>query len=64
MCASHWAFTKPKGEMKVKVASRSLRCDPVSFPEARAQHRPVLSALSVRRRLSVHVRTRKMVNYA
>ena len=33
MCASHWAFTKPTGEMKVKAAFRSLRCDPVSSQE-------------------------------
>ena len=61
MCKS-LGGTKPKGEMKVKAVPRSLRCDPGL--RDRAQHRPVLSALSVRRSKSIHVRTRKMVNYA
>ena len=52
--------TKPKGEMKVKVLPRELRCDPA----CPAQHRPVSRASSLRRRKSVHVRTRKMVTYA
>ena len=57
-----WGLTIPKGAMKVKAASGLPRWDP-SLP-GEAHHRPVSSALSVRRSKSVHVGTRKMVNYA
>jgi hypothetical protein len=61
MCASHWA-AKPKGVIKVKVVlvaaevrSRLLRLG------ASLSHR---IGLPERWRKSVHVGTRKMVNYA
>ena len=53
-----WGFTNPPGAMKVKAA-RGRGGIP-----SRAHHRPVSSALSERRSESVHVGTRKMVNYA
>ena len=57
-----WGATKPKGAMKVKVASRP-RWD-AARSGGRPHHRPVSTAASVRRSKSVHVGTRKMVNYA
>ncbi len=60
MCASHWVAT-PKGAMKVKAGSAG-RHGTLSLSEV--HHGPVSSALSVGRRYSVHVGTRKMVNYA
>ena len=57
-----WGFTKPKGAMKVKACLR--RAEVGSLPPGRAHYRPVSSATSVRRSESVHVGTRKMVNYA
>ena len=59
MSASQWV-AKPKGEMNVKVASAA---DMGSVASAAAHHSPVSSALSVRRRQSVHVGTRKMANF-
>ena len=61
--------TKPTGGMKVKaglaLAEVGSCVDSRSRAgEARAHHRPVSSATSVRRSRSVHVGTRKMVNYA
>jgi hypothetical protein len=57
-----WGLTKPKGTMKVKAASGLPRWDPRH--SGGAHHRPVSSASSVRRSKSVHVGTRKMVNYS
>ena len=57
-----WGSAKPKGTMKVKAwPEPGLGRIPRS---AGAHYRPVSSALSVRRSKSVHVGTRKMVNYA
>ena len=57
-----WGSTKPKGAMKVKAWHESgLGRIPHTVG---AHYRPVSSALSVRRSKSVHVGTRKMVNYA
>ena len=58
-----WGPTKPKGAMKVK-ACLCLVSSGVIPANHWAQHRPVSSASSVRRCKSVHVGTRKMVNYA
>ena len=52
---------KPKGAMKVKVSLRWLRWDPGHDPGAPPSHRIYLLE---RWRKSVHVGTRKMVNYA
>ena len=60
MDASHWV-AKPKGEMNVKVG---LPTGMGSLASAGAHHSPFPSALSVGRRESSHVGTRKMVNYA
>lgn len=57
--------TKPRGAMKVKAGlaagSGRIRMGGDSRP---AHYRPVSTATSVRRSESVHVGTRKMVNYA
>ena len=58
-----WGLTKPKGAMKVK-ARLSVSSGGIPAPTGGAHHRPVSSATSVRRSKSVHVGTRKMVNYA
>ena len=58
-----WGSTKPKGAMKVKAWPES-GLGRIPRPVAGAHYRPVSSALSVRRSKSVHVGTRKMVNYA
>ena len=55
--------TKPRGAMKVKAGPIRPRWDAARFG-ARSHHRPVSTAASVRRSKSVHVGTRKMVNYA
>ena len=55
-------FPKPKGAMKVKAASGFAQAG--SRRVRRAHCRPVPTALSAGRRKSVHVGTRKMVNYA
>ena len=52
-----------KGAMKVKATSGLPRWDPYAG-KGWAHHRPVSSASSGRRSKSVHVGTRKMVNYA
>ena len=57
-----WGLTKPKGTMKVKAASGLPRWDPCR--PGGAHHRPVSSVLPGRRSKSVHVGTRKMVNYS
>ena len=57
-----WGTTKPKGAMKVK-AWLSSGLGRIPHPVG-AHYRPVSSASSVRRSKSVHVGTRKMVNYA
>jgi hypothetical protein len=54
--------TKPKGEMKVKAASRLAEVG--SRPSGRAHYWPVSVPSWTRRSKSVHVGTRKMVNYA
>ena len=55
--------TKPKGGVKAKAAPAVLRWDPRANPGA--HHRPVWNfPREVRRSKSVHVGTRKMVNYA
>ena len=53
--------TKPKGAMKVKAC---LSAGLGRILRKGAQDRPVSEALSSRRSKSVHVGTRKMVNYA
>ncbi|PZO93532.1 MAG: hypothetical protein DI617_08570 [Streptococcus pyogenes] len=63
MCASQWVSNKPRGAMKAKAGPLRLSWDPSAF-ERRAHQRPVLSDLSVGRSMSIHVGTRKMVNYA
>ena len=55
--------TKPTGRMKVKVGLGSSVAGSV-VPRAAAHCRPVSAATSARRSKSVHVGTRKMVNYA
>ena len=56
--------TKPGGAVKAKDGPRGrLGWDPPSSV-AGAHHRPVSAAASARRSESVHVGTRKMVNYA
>ena len=60
MCASHWV-AKPKGVIKVKVGFRQLRWDSWLDRDAPPSHR---ICLPERWRKSVHVGTRKMVNYA
>ena len=58
-------FTKPEGAMKVKaVPAVGLGRIPSRVKSARAHYRPVSAATSARRSESVHVGTRKMVNYA
>lgn len=57
-----WGLSKPKGAMKVKAGSFRPRRDPL--PPEGAHRWPVSSDSSVRRSKSVHVGTRKMVNYA
>ncbi len=58
-----WGCTKPKGVMKVKARSR-VEVRSLNLRRFGAQYRPVSSAPSGRRSKSVHVGTRKMVNYA
>ena len=58
-----WGSTKPKGAMKVKASVGLPRWDPWALGLG-AHHRPVSIASSTRRSKSVHVGTRKMVNYA
>ena len=61
MCES-LGSTKPRGAVKVKARHRvSLGGIP---PPWGAHHRPVSSSRQVRRSKSIHVGTRKMVNYA
>ena len=63
MCASHWVLNRPKGEMKVKTGSAGC----LGIPRASrswAHQGPVPIASSTGRSKSVHVGTRKMVNYA
>ena len=61
MCESRGS-TKPRGAMKVKAF---LRLAQVGFlPSGGTHYRPVSSSTQVRRSKSVHVGTRKMVNYA
>ena len=55
--------TKPRGTINVK-AFRSVGRGRIPTGNGRAHYRPVSSAASVRRSRSVHVGTRKMVNYA
>ena len=54
--------TKPKGEMKVKVTARWLRCDPDAFWSGATLSGHNYFVMWPRK--SVHVGTRKMVNYA
>ena len=56
-------FTKPAGVMKVKGVAGRTRQDPLALGQG-AHRRPVSAATSARRSQSVHVGTRKMVNYA
>ena len=58
-----WGVTKPKGAMKVKATSGLPRWDllPSGGERTTGPSRP---HPSVRRSKSVHVGTRKMVNYA
>ena len=58
-----WGVTKPKGAMKVKAASGLPRWDPSPSGRGRTTG-PSRPLSSVRRSKSVHVGTRKMVNYA
>lgn len=51
---------KPAGAMKVKVGSRRPRWDPSNGRTTG----PSLSLRKMRRSKSIHVGTRKMVNYA
>ena len=55
--------TKPEGAMKVKARLRPASVGSAARRVA-AHHRPVSFAASKRRSKSVHVGTRKMVNYA
>lgn len=57
-----WGSTKPKGAMKVKAASAAAQVG--SRSSERAHYWPVSISLQTRRSKSVHVGTRKMVNYA
>lgn len=61
-----WGFLRNlKGTMKVKASLRSaLGRIPGLFKAAGAHYRPVPSTSLVGRSKSVHVGTRKMVNYA
>jgi hypothetical protein len=62
MCASQWVLNRPMGAMKAKVGFTSSESG--SLSSEGAHRRPVLSDSSVGRSVSVHVGTRKMVNYA
>ena len=68
MCASHWDRTKPKGVMKVNVGhlGGAGKGEMSAVLATRGSHpRGVsLSLRHSRRTQSVHVGTRKMVNYA
>ena len=57
-----WGSTKPKGAMKVKAALGLAQVG--SRSSERAHYWPVSIPLWTRRSKSVHVGTRKMVNYA
>ena len=61
MCASHWVLRNPKAQWKWRLALVSLRCDPVSWPR---RNTGPSRGFVLRRSKSVHVGTRKMVNYA
>jgi hypothetical protein len=54
--------TKPKGAVKVKAGS--VGRGGIRGVRAAAHHRPVAASAYARRSKSVHVGTRKMVNYA
>lgn len=62
MCASHWVLIRPRGAMKVKAVPG--RVGTLRPHEAGKHQRLALSDSSVGRSESVHVGTRKMVNYA
>ena len=63
MCASLEGVVKPVGAMKVKVNIGCPRRE--ACPRSGGLHRrPVPGATSPGRRVSIHVGTRKMVNYA
>ena len=57
-----WGSTKPKGAMKVKEVLGASRVG--WLPRGGSHYWPVLIVTSMRRSESVHVGTRKMVNYA
>ena len=62
MRASRWAVRNPtrRSESEGRLGLTQVG----SVPSGAAHHRPVPSALSVGRSMSVHAGTRKMVNYA
>lgn len=64
MCASQWVLNRPMGAMKAKDRRVRSEWGSPAFKMAGAHPRPVLSGSPVGRSLSVHVGTRKMVNYA
>ena len=62
MQASLRVLVKPEGEAKAKSILRWMRCDPGGSPLGATPSRRYLA--QIRRRLSLRVRTRKMVTYA